>query len=188
MKALRSNLRQRLLSNLWNLRADEILNAPSVQRFESSELSKLYISNPRYLNFVSDFEAFEGSTARRFQKFESNRCRRFERKAFKKRSTSNALRFRRPKLWAFNVERSEISTSNVRRFRRRMFIDFEFYIENGALTRPGKTAIHLQVYARKLLDWPMNIEGRKTHNSNLIYLFNFFILISILIFLFYCCI
>ena len=75
------------------------LKSTSWRNFERSERSKVWKLgafetvdfNPRYLIFVSDFEAFDGSTALRFQRFESNRCRRFERKAFKKRSTLNAL-------------------------------------------------------------------------------------------------
>ena len=71
-----------------------------------------FYSSRSYLTFVSDFEALNGSTARRLQRFESNRCRRFERKTFKK---------------TFNVKRSEISTSNALRFRRRTTSDF--YVE-----------------------------------------------------------
>ena len=48
--------------------------------------------------------------------------------SFKKRSTSNALRFRRRTLLDFDVERSEISTLNARRCRRRTLGDSYFKI------------------------------------------------------------
>ena len=78
----------------------------------------------------------------------------------------------------FDVERSEISTSNAHKY---WVLFWKWMPWQGQEISPC-------IYARILSDWPKNMEGRKTHNSNVIFLFYFYFLISILIFLFYYCI
>ena len=71
-------------------------------------------SSPRYLTFIIDFEVFEGSTALRFRPCWTLWDFNVERSEI---STSNALRF--------DVERSEILTSNAGIFQSRTLGDFE---------------------------------------------------------------
>ena len=53
-------------------------------------------------------------------------------------STSNARKFPRRTLWDFDVERSEISTSNAQRFRRRTLGDSDFKVLTFELLKRGK--------------------------------------------------
>ena len=137
----------------WNLQADESIKAPSVQRFEARSFR-----NCRFLILVIlpssailkrstvwqlwDFKdlkaiAVEGSNAKLSKSVQRRTLWDFDVER-SELPTSNALRFRRRTIIDFDVERSEISTSNAQRFRRRMLIDFEFYSENRCVDKARK--------------------------------------------------